>query len=212
MGRRNECPNPSGAVGVSDWKGVTGAAGNNLAVSQVTGLGAGWDRTTGGRVTQNVLGTMGLYTALTAQSAADLSGTVWSATIQGTCSSAQTMALQFVAYDVSGAAIAGIVTATSVARTAGEIWRQSASGSCPAGTRQVRVRAACSTNAAVGATITVTASRIEQVSDASLAFFDGASPGWAWDGAVGASTSGETLFSGHPVLVVAQAVDRAGTY
>jgi hypothetical protein len=212
VGRRNECPNPSGAVGVSDWKGVTGAAGNPLTVTQVTGLGAGWDRTTGGRVTQNVAGTIGLYTALTAQSAADLSGTVWSATIQASCSSAQTMALQLVAYDVSSAALSAVVTATSVARTAGEIWRQSASGSCPAGTRQVRVRAACSTSAAIGATLTVTASRIEQVSDAALAFFDGASPGWAWDGTVGASTSGETLFSGHTVFRGAQAVTRASTY
>lgn len=212
MGRRNECPNPSGALGVSDWRGVSGAAANPLTVTQVTGLGAGWDRTTGGRVTQNVAGTFGLYTAFTAQSSVDLGGTVWSATIQASCSSAQTTALQLGAWDVNGTGISTFVTTTSVARAAGEIWRASGSGTCPAGTRQLRVRAATSTSAAVGATLTVTASRIEQVSDAALAFFDGASPGWAWDGTVGASTSGETLFSGHTVFRGAQAVKRASTY
>lgn len=184
---QNDIANPAGAVDLAGWSGNLGTSGT-ATPTRVTTLASPWLRATGGRITSTAAGSMGLYTAPT--ELADYGGVTVSACVQGSVSAATTTAAQLVAYNASGVA-SSIAVGPATARAAGAVHRAFVTGTAPAGTVRVRVR--LTTTAAspppAGSVMTVTASRIAPVNDPALPYGDGATPGWRWLGAEGASAS-----------------------
>lgn len=180
MARFNKNVNPSAANDVTGWTGFA------ATVSRATGL-SGPPRSTGGSIPAPT----GAYSvAMSSARATVAPSTTWTGVAWLHTTVARTVRMSLTVW--SGTTIGDIKQFIDTSLAAATWTQVRVRGPLGTGTFDgLSAHLDLPTSAASSGTLTMSSVRLEQVDDSALAYADGATSGWVWDGTAGNSTSQE---------------------